>query len=127
MASPLNSWRSGSGGTAYVSTADHFQRLQDNIAEAFIPEKKTKLTSEDKKNQAEEAYWKSKTTTSEENNPFKDSTVSAPDSVDLFDTSVTYDPSKDYTRTHDESKNGNSYNIGQGVDKSKNYFNRFGQ
>ena len=42
MASPLNSYRSGSGGMAYVSTAGHFQRLQDNIAEAFIPEKKTK-------------------------------------------------------------------------------------
>lgn len=62
MASPLN---------AYVSTAGHFQRLQDNIAAAFTPKKKTGPTSEDKKNQAEEAYWKSRTTTSEENNPFK--------------------------------------------------------
>jgi hypothetical protein len=51
---------------AYVSTAGHFQRLQDNIAAAFTPKKKTGPTSEDKKNQAEEAYWKSKTTTSEE-------------------------------------------------------------
>ena len=57
MASPLN---------AYVSTAGHFQRLQDNIAAAFTPKKETGPTSEDKKNQAEEAYWKSKTTTSEE-------------------------------------------------------------
>jgi len=56
MASPLN---------AYVSTAGHFQRMQDKIAAAFTPKKKTGLTSEDKKNQAEEAYWKSKTTTSE--------------------------------------------------------------
>lgn len=56
---------------AYVSTAGHFQRLQDNIAAAFTPKKKTGPTSEDKKNQAEEAYWKSRTTTSEENNPFK--------------------------------------------------------
>ena len=55
--SPLN---------AYVSTAGHFQRMQDNIAAAFTPKKKAGPTSEDKKNQAEEAYWKSKTTTSEE-------------------------------------------------------------
>ena len=54
--SPLN---------AYVSTAGHFQRLQDNIAAAFTPKKKTGPTSEDKKNQAEEAYWKSLTKTSE--------------------------------------------------------------
>jgi hypothetical protein len=115
--SPLN---------AYVSTAGHFQRMQDNIAAAFTPKKKTGPTSEDKKNQAEEAYWKSKTTTSEENNPFKDLTVSAPDSVDLFDTNVNYDNSKDYSGTYEESEKGNSYNIGQGVDKSKNIFNRFG-
>ena len=51
---------------AYVSTAPHFQRLQDNIARAFTPKKESGPTSEDKKNQAEEAYWKSKTTTSEE-------------------------------------------------------------
>ena len=51
---------------AYVSTAPHFQRLQDNIAAAFTPKKKSGPTSEDKKNQAEEAYWKSKTTTSKE-------------------------------------------------------------
>ena len=57
MASPLN---------AYVSTAGHFQRMQDKIASAFTPKKKAGPTSEDKKNQAEEAYWKSKTTTSEE-------------------------------------------------------------
>ena len=118
MASPLN---------AYVSTAGHFQRMQDNIAAAFTPKKKTGLTSEDKKNQAEEAYWKSKTNTSEENNPFKGLTVSESDSAGLFDTNVTYDSSKDYSRTYEDSKKGNSYNIGQGVDKSKNYFNKFGQ
>ena len=55
--SPLN---------AYVSTAGHFQRMQDKIASAFTPKKKAGPTPEDKKNQAEEAYWKSKTTTSEE-------------------------------------------------------------
>ena len=56
MASPLN---------AYVSTAGHFQRLQDNIAAAFTPKKKTGPTSEDKKNKAMEDYYKSLTKTSE--------------------------------------------------------------
>ena len=55
--SPLN---------AYVSTAGHFQRMQDKIATAFTPKKESDPTSEDKKNQAEEAYWKSKTITSKE-------------------------------------------------------------
>jgi hypothetical protein len=57
MVSPLN---------AYVSTAPHFQRMQDNIAAAFTPKKETGPTSEDKKNQAEEDYWKSITKASEE-------------------------------------------------------------
>ena len=118
MASPLN---------AYVSTAGHFQRMQDNIAAAFTPKKKTGPTSEDKKNQAEEAYWKSKTTTSEENNPFKDLTVSESDSADLFDTDISYDPSVNYSGTYEESKKRNPYNIGSGVDENKNYFRRFGQ
>ena len=116
--SPLN---------AYVSTAGHFQRLQDNIAAAFTPKKKTGPTSEDKKNQAEEAYWKSKTTTSEENNPFKGLTVSESDSTGLFDTDISYDPSVNYSGTFEDSKKRNPFDIGQGVDKSKNYFNRFGQ
>jgi hypothetical protein len=90
MTSPLN---------AYVSTAGHFQRMQDKIASAFTPKKKAGLTSEDKKNQAEEAYWKSKTTTSEENNPFKGLTASESDSTGLFDTDIS----------------------------SENYFNKFGQ
>jgi len=115
--SPLN---------AYVSTAGHFQRMQDKIAAAFTPKKKTGPTSEDKKNQAEEAYWKSKTTTSEENNPSKGLTASESDSAGLFDTNVTYDPSVNYSGTFKESKKGNRYDIGQGVDKSKNDFNRFG-
>jgi hypothetical protein len=50
---------------AYVSTAPHFQRLQDNIAAAFTPKKKTGPTSEDKKNKAMEDYYKSLTKTSE--------------------------------------------------------------
>ena len=118
MASPLN---------AYVSTAGHFQRMQDKIAAAFTPKKKAGPTSEDKKNQAEEAYWKSKTTTSEENNPFKGLTVSESDSAGLFDTNLTYDSKEDYSGTYEDSKKGNPYYIGQGVDKSKNDFNRFGQ
>jgi len=55
--SPLN---------AYVSTAGHFQRMQDKFAAAFTPKKETGPTSEDKKNQAEEDYWKSITKASEE-------------------------------------------------------------
>lgn len=117
--SPLNMY-------AYVSTAPHFQRLQDNIAAAFTPKKKSGPTSEDKKNQAEEAYWKSKTTTSEENNPFKGLTASESDSTDLFDTNVTYDPSANYSGTFEDSKKRNPFDIGQGADKSKNIFNRFG-
>ena len=116
--SPLN---------AYVSTAPHFQRLQDNIAAAFTPKKETGPTSEDKKNQAEEAYWKSKTTTSEENNPFKGLTVSKSDDLNLFDTNVNYDNSKDYSGTYEESEKRNPYYIGSGVDENKNYFKRFGK
>ena len=112
---------------AYVSTAPHFQRLQDNIAAAFTPKKESGPTSEDKKNQAEEAYWRSKTTTSEENNPFKGLTVSESDSVDLFDTDISYDPSVNYSGTYEESKKRNPFYIGQGADKSKNIFNRFGK
>ena len=112
---------------AYVSTAPHFQRLQDNIAAAFTPKKKTGPTSEDKKNQAEEAYWKSKTTTSEENNPFKGLTVSKSDDLNLFDTNVNYDNSKDYSGTYEESEKRNPYYIGSGVDENKNYFKRFGK
>ena len=54
--SPLN---------AYVSTAGHFQSMQDKFAAAFTPKKKTGPTSEDKKNQAMEDYYKSLTKTSE--------------------------------------------------------------
>jgi hypothetical protein len=88
MASPLN---------AYVSTAGHFQRLQDNIAAAFTPKKKTGPTSEDKKNQAEEAYWKSKTTTSEENNPFKGETEKVVEKLkETTDEGFEYKPFESY-------------------------------
>ncbi len=50
---------------AYVSTAPHFQRLQDNIARAFTPKSKSEPTSEDRKNKAMEDYYKSLTKTSE--------------------------------------------------------------
>ncbi len=116
MASPLN---------AYVSTAGHFQRLQDNIAAAFTPKKKTGPTSEDKKNQAEEAYWKSKTTTSEENNPSKDRVNQIEDdSSSDSDVDLKYDPSENYLGTFEESKKGNPFYIG--IDKNENIFNRFG-
>jgi ABC-type antimicrobial peptide transport system permease subunit len=104
--SPLNSYRSGSGGMAYVSTAGHFQRLQDNIAQAFTTKEKNK----DEKSVFKEFESKS------------DSLNKKPE-VNLKG----YDPSADYSGTFEDSKNGNSYNIGQGIDKSKNYFNRFGQ
>jgi len=117
MASPLN---------AYVSTAGHFQRLQDNIAAAFTPKKETGPTSEDKKNQAEEAYWKSKTTTSEESNPSKDRVNQIEDdSSSDSDVGLKYDSSKNYSKTFKEFKEGNPFYIGK--DKNENYFNKYGQ
>jgi hypothetical protein len=96
MASPLN---------AYVSTAGHFQRMQDNIAAAFTPKKKNK----DEKSVFKEFESKS------------DSLNKKPE-VNLKG----YDPSADYSGTFEDSKR-NLFNIGQGADKSKNHFNRFGQ
>ena len=116
MASPLN---------AYVSTAGHFQRMQDKIASAFTPKKKAGPTSEDKKNQAEEAYWKSKTTASKKNKIVNQPEDSEIKSDDNSSTDLSFDPSVNYLGTFEESKKGNRYDIGQGVDKSKNYFNRF--
>ena len=109
---------------AYVSTAPHFQRLQDNIAAAFTLKKKTGPTSEDKKNQAEEAYWKSKTTTSEENNPFKDrANQIKDDSSSNFDVDLKYNPSTDYSGSYKDSKKGNPFYTGK--DKNENIFNKF--
>ncbi len=111
---------------AYVSTAPHFQRLQDNIAAAFTPEKKTSPTSEDKKNQAEEAYWKSKTFTSEENNPFRDrANQIEDDSSSNFDVDLKYNPSTDYSGSYEDSKKGNRFYIGK--DRNENIFNKFGK
>ena len=117
MASPLN---------AYVSTAGHFQRLQDNIAAAFTPKKKTGPTSEDKKNQAMEDYYKSLTKTSEESNPSKDRVNQIEDDLSSdSDVDLKYDSSKNYSKTFKEFKEGNPFYIGK--DKNENIFNRFGQ
>ena len=67
MASPLN---------AYVSTAGHFQRLQDNIAAAFTPTKGTKTKAEKEaefKGETEKVSKKLKETTDEgfEYKPFE--------------------------------------------------------
>jgi len=114
--SPLN---------AYVSTAGHFQSMQDKFAAAFTPKKKTGPTSEDKKNQAEEAYWKSKTLTSEENNPFKDrANQIEDDSSSIFDVDLKYDPPTDYSGTYEDSRRGNPFYTGK--DKNENIFNKFG-
>jgi len=69
MASPLN---------AYVSTAGHFQRLQDNIARAFTPTKgsKTKAEKEEEfKGETKKVSKKLKETTGEgfEYKPFDSS------------------------------------------------------
>ena len=65
MASPLN---------AYVSTAGHFQRLQDNIARAFTPRGgKTKADKEAEfKGETKKVSKKLKETTDKEFKGFKD-------------------------------------------------------
>jgi len=70
--SPLNgAYESGAGASVYVSNAPAFSKLQNQInastkeAISGLVENKKGPTSEDKKNQAEEAYWKSLTKTSE--------------------------------------------------------------
>jgi hypothetical protein len=90
MVSPLN---------AYVSTAGHFQRMQDNIARAFTPTKgaKTKAEKETEfKGETEKVTKKLKETTDKR---FKDYNAKAE-----FD-----------------SKSGSVF------DESKNHFNEFGQ
>ena len=58
---------------AYVSTAGHFQRLQDNIAAAFTPRSgKTKADKEAEfKDETKKVSEKLKETTSEEYKPFE--------------------------------------------------------
>ncbi len=104
--SPLNSYRSGSGGMAYVSTAGHFQRLQDNIAQAFTTKKKNK----DEKSVFKEFESKS------------DSLNKKPE-VNLKG----YDPSLNYEGTFEDSKKRNPFDIGLGIDKNENYFKKFGK
>ena len=92
MASPLN---------AYVSTAGHFQRLQDNIARAFTPTKgaKTKAKKEAEfKGETKKVSKKLKETTDTEFKGFKEGKLQTP-SISDFDKNQT------------------------GV----NYFNKFGQ
>ncbi len=91
MASPLN---------AYVSTAGHFQRLQDNIARAFTPTKASKTKAEKEaefKGETEKVSEKLKETTDK---GFKD-----------------YSAEADF-----DSKSGSVF------DKDENnYFNKYGQ
>ena len=59
----------------YVSTAGHFQRLQDNIAAAFTPTKGTKTKAEKEaefKGETEKVSEKLKETTDKEFKGFKD-------------------------------------------------------
>ena len=63
MASPLN---------AYVSTAGHFQRLQDNIARAFTPGKTKADKEAEFKGETKKVSKKLKETTDKEFKGFKD-------------------------------------------------------
>jgi hypothetical protein len=90
--SPLNSYRSGSGGMAYVSTAGHFQRLQDNIARAFTPTKGNKAdydaTEENKKYlEAEEQTAASKVITGDGFGNRSGSKPIAIEDIDVYDES----------------------------------------
>lgn len=92
MASPLN---------AYVSTAGHFQRLQDNIARAFTPTKASKTKAEKEaefKGETEKVEEKLKETTDKEFKGFKDGEYQIPSISDF-----------------------------QKNQADENYFNRFGQ
>jgi hypothetical protein len=75
--SPLN---------AYVSTAGHFQRMQDNIARAFTPTKgaKTKAEKETEfKGETEKVSEKLKETTDKEFKGFKDGEYQIPSISDF--------------------------------------------
>ena len=90
--SPLN---------AYVSTAGHFQRLQDNIARAFTPTKASKTKAEKEaefKGETEKVEEKLKETTDKEFKGFKDGEYQIPSISDF-----------------------------QKNQADENYFNRFGQ
>ncbi len=70
---PVENDDSPLGMYAYVSTAGHFQRLQDNIAAAFTPRSgKTKADKEAEfKGETKKVSKKLKETTSEEYKPFE--------------------------------------------------------
>ena len=92
MASPLN---------AYVSTAGHFQRLQDNIARAFTPTKGSKTKAEKEtefKGETEKVSENLEETTNKEFKGFKDGEYQVPSLSDM-----------------------------QKNQASENYFNKFGQ
>lgn len=92
VASPLN---------AYVSTAGHFQRMQDNIARAFTPTKgsKTKADKEAEfKGETEKVSENLEETTNKEFKGFKDGEYQVPSLSDM-----------------------------QKNQASENYFNKFGQ
>ena len=75
--SPLN---------AYVSTAGHFQRLQDNIARAFTPTKGSKTKAEKEaefKGETEKVEEKLKETTDKEFKGFKDGEYQIPSISDF--------------------------------------------
>lgn len=117
----MGAYTSGADVAPYISNRADFQRLQDTVTAAFMPKE---LTSEDKKNQAEEAYWKSKTLTSEKNNPFKDRANQIKDDLSSnFDVDLKYNPSTDYSGSYEDSKKGNLFYTGQ--DKNENIFNKF--
>ena len=90
--SPLN---------AYVSTAGHFQRLQDNIARAFTPAKGSKTKADKEagfKGETEKVSENLEETTNKEFKGFKDGEYQVPSLSDM-----------------------------QKNQASENYFNRFGQ
>ncbi len=71
---------------AYVSTAPHFQRLQDNIARAFTPTKGSKTKAEKEaefKGEIEKVAEKLKETTDKEFKGFKDGEWQIPRISDL--------------------------------------------
>ena len=71
---------------AYVSTAGHFQRLQDNIARAFTPTKASKTKAEKEaefKGETEKVEEKLKETTDKEFKGFKDGEYQIPSISDF--------------------------------------------
>ena len=74
--SPLNVF-------AYVSTAPHFQRLQDNIARAFTPTKGAKTKEAEFKGETEKISENLEETTNKEFKGFKDGEYQVPSFSDI--------------------------------------------